>query len=345
MQGYKNRKKRYVYSNQKGGVTKSTKTVNFSVAGALSGKRVLAVDVDHGQGNLTYALGLTQWQLKHTVYTLMNGDSTIDQAILPTYFDPKSGIFFDPQDAQQMETLGLTSLEQAHRGPDLLPMNPDLCNGADLELIQRGDWGRLLSQVLDEVQDRYDEMHMDTNPDIKSVFPKSAIYAATDVVIPTTPENWSIQGMIMLAQFLMQARAVNEDFNVAGVLFSRLRYKSHNDMIKITQEEVIPAINQMIQEAREKAQAEGKSRIERQLDGLYFRCFESTESESREYSNQTINRATIVTAKKTRKTEVAPALEVWNGYIELLQKTEGSHIEQAMAIYNDLVDQYEKAPN
>jgi chromosome partitioning protein len=338
-------RKRYTYANQKGGVTKTTKAANYGIAATMCGKRVLAVDVDHGQGNLTYALGYTQWKLKHTVYTVMTGDSTPDQAILPTYYDPQTGIFFDPQDSQQMSELGLSSLEQAVRGPDLLPMNPDLCNGADFELIQRGDWGQLLCQMLDDLQGHYDEMHLDTNPDIKSVFPKSAVYAATDVVIPTTPENWSIQGLIMLAQFLMQARAVNERFNVAGVFFARIRYSAHREMMRIAREEVIPSINQMIEEAQKEAQRQHKSRLVRQLQGLQFHCFENIDSESKEHSNQTLSRSTVMTANKTKKGELAPALEQWNCYIELLQRTGGSGIEQAMTHYNALIDQYDQARN
>jgi cellulose biosynthesis protein BcsQ len=326
-------------------VTKTSKAVSYSIAGSQSGKRVLAVDVDHGQGNLTYALGYTQWKLQHTLYAVMIGDSTPGQAILPTYYDPKTGIFFDPQDVQQMQELELTSLDHAKRGPDLLPMNPDLCNGADIELTQRGDWGGLLRQVLDDVQGEYDEMHLDTNPDIKSVFPKSAVYAATDVVIPTTPENWSVQGMIMLAQFLMQARAVNEHFEIAGVFFSRLRYSAHREMMKIAREEVIPSLNQMIRRAQEEARKQNKLKLVRQLEGLEFHCFENTESESREYSTQTLTRSTVITAKKTKKGELSPALEQWNCYIELLQQTGGSGIEQAITLYNDLVDQYERARN
>ncbi len=337
------RKKRYVNTNQKGGATKSTKVLNDSIAGAQSGKRVLAVDWDHAQGNVTYAFGYTPMSIEHTGYTVMQGESSLDEAIRPTYYDPKSGIFFDPHDEQKMNKLRLASLEEAVRGPDLLPMNPDQCDGAEYALIQRGNWGLLFSQMLDEAEDQYDEFHIDTNPDISSVFPKLAVYAATDIVIPSTPENWSLQGMIMLAQFLMRARTVNERFQIAGVIFSRLRYAAHRDAMRMTQEEVIPAVNTLFQETRDGYRQGRKLRAAQQLEGLQLQCFKHTVSESKEYSTQTNIRSTVMTSRKRVKGEYVSAIEEWQCYIELLQRTEGLGVEKAIGHYNTLVEQYEQA--
>ncbi len=337
------RKKRYVHTNQKGGATKSTKVLNGSIAGAQSGKRVLAVDWDHAQGNVTYALGYTVANIEHTGYTVMRGESTLDEAIRPTYYDPKSGIFFDPHDAQKMSKLRLSSLNEAIRGPDLLPMNPNQCDGVEFELIQRGNWGLLFSQMLDEVEDQYDEFHIDTNPDINNIFPKLAVYSATDIVIPSTPESWTLQGMIMLAQFLMRARTVNERFQIAGVIFSRVRYAAHRDAIRMTQEEIIPAVNTLFQETRDGYRQGRKLRAAQQLEGLYMPYFTHTVTESKEYSIQTNMRSTVMTSRKRVKAEYVSAMEEWQCYIELLQRTGGLGIEKAVDCYNTLVEQYEQA--
>src|SRR5215472_3024734 len=90
--------RRYIFANQKGGVTKTTSTITSAVMSTLCGKRALVVDMD-GQGNTSYAFGYNPDQLDHTVYTVMQGQSTIPQALRKTYFDPKSGIFFNPGDA------------------------------------------------------------------------------------------------------------------------------------------------------------------------------------------------------------------------------------------------------
>src|SRR5436190_2370116 len=127
--------KRYTYANRKGGATKSTQAINNAIASMQSGKRTLLVDFDHGQGNVTYALGYPQGELEHTVYTAMLGESLPEQAILQTYYDPSSGVFFDPRNEQKWQNLGLTSLQGAIRGPDLLPINPQQCVGTEISLV------------------------------------------------------------------------------------------------------------------------------------------------------------------------------------------------------------------
>src|SRR5579859_2670324 len=156
--------RKYASANQKGGVTKSTTTMNSAVMASLCGKRTLLVDMD-GQGNSTYALGYNPDSLEHTVYTVMQGTSTIQQALKPTYFDPNSGVFFDPSDRRVMELLRLTSLQEARQGPDLLPNNI-LAGSADSELQENPTWGTLLRDLIGEIDHRYDEIYIDTNPSL-----------------------------------------------------------------------------------------------------------------------------------------------------------------------------------
>jgi cellulose biosynthesis protein BcsQ len=344
MQKRQRKKNRYTNSTQKGGPGKTTTTLNHSIAATLSGKRVLVIDWDHGQGNLTYALGYTPWVLERSGYTAMLGDSDPTSTILPTYYDPGSGVFFDPTDEQKMRRLGLSSLAQAVRGPDLLPMNPNHCEGTEQSLVvKRGDWGLLLDNLIATLEDEYDEFHIDTNPDIQSVYPKIAANASSHIVIPSQPENWAVQGWIMYARFLMAARTMNPTLAVAGVLFTHLRYAAHKEILQAAESDIIPAVNDTIQQVRDSYQKAGKLSQAALLDGLALTCFECTTTESKVYSFQTNRRATVMTAPMKTKTEFVPALEYWQSYTELLRRCGGEGVEAAIDQYNLLLERYERA--
>ena len=314
------------------------------IAGVQSGKRVLVVDFDHAQGNATYAFGYTQWGLDHSVYTAMVGESSLQETLLHTYYDPKTGIFFDPRDTQKMERLGLASLEKASRGPDLLPMNPNHCEGTEQQLVvQRGNWGLLLVNLLAKLEEDYDEFHIDTNPDTHSIYPKIAINAATHVEIPSTPENWSVQGWIMYARFLIQARVMNPSFVLAGVVFSRLRYAAHKEMLEAAKAEIIPAVNELFDDVHASYIRAGRTEQAAQVANLHLECFENTVTENKNYSIQTNRRSTVMTAPRKTKGDFVPLLEQWQCYIELLRRTNGPGLEQVVAKYNELIEAYELA--
>jgi chromosome partitioning protein len=302
--------KKYVYTNQKGGVTKTTSAINAAVMGGLCGKRTLLVDMD-GQGNSTWALGYNPDYLEHTVYTAMQGTSTLQQALKPTYFDPKTGIFFDPSDAQTMVALGIATLEEARRGPDLLPNNI-LAGSADSELQDNPTWGILLRELLAELDARYDEIHLDTNPSLGKMT-VNALYGGTDVVIPMTPEAWSMQGMIQLARAVVQAQRANRQLKVAGILFTRIRYASHQDVMKLVRENLLPDING-------------------QYPDLRLSYFDATIHEGASYGEAVNSRTNVVLAHPAS----GFALEYWRFYVELLGKTQGSGVTAAIETYKRL---------
>lgn len=338
----KTRKKVYVKSTKKGGSVKTTKTLCDSNIAKKSGKRVCAIDMDHAQGNLTFAFGYNQMTLKHSVFTLMIGESTIEETVLPTYYDPKSGIFFDPTSAKKMEQLGLASLDEAVRGPDLIPMNPIHCEGTEQTLVhQRGDWGLLLRDLISRLD--YDEFHVDTNPDTNSIYPKIAVYAATDVEIPSTLESWAIQGWIMFARFLVQARVMNPTYMIAGVSFSRLRYAAHREALDMAKDEIMPAVNDLFTEVHTSYLKAGRPEQAKKVEGLHLEAFETLISEHKNYSIHTNRRATVVTAPRKNKGDFTPLLEQWQAYIELLKKTNGAGVPQVVDQYNLLIEEYEQA--
>ena len=326
---------RYIYTLQKGGATKTEKCFNFAIAGAKSGKRVLVIDMDQGQGNVTQALGYVKDTLRSSVFTCITGKSTPAQTILHTYYDPRSGVFFDPQNKRRMEELGIESLDQAERGPDLLPMSTIHCKDQEFKLIQQGNWGSLLNDVLDDIQDQYDEMHIDSSPDIENVFSKMAVYAADYVVVPLVPEARHVDGLSDLAQWVINASLVNKRLTVAGIIFSRVYYKHHTSTMTRVNDVIVPQINRMIEKTREQS-----DRLATRLEGLHFSCLQSMDRESKVYGEDTSRRANILsTPLREKPSEIVPVLEVWSEYIELLQITEGDY-RQAAIIFNDIQARY-----
>src|SRR5579884_1617755 len=322
----------YVATDQKGGVTKTTTTQQNGMAAHLSGKRVIWPDMDW-QGNLTSACGYASEALEHTIYTYMIGKSTLQETLLPTYYDPVSGIFFDPKDTVFMqEVLGLNSLEDARRGPDLLPHNTALSKEAEKELESNGFWGGLLRNLLEELSDSYDEAHVDTNPAIIHKLTKMCFYAATDIIIPVVPESWPTQGMIVLAQQLMEARKYNPQLNLAGILFARVRYASHKKLMVEIRESLVPQINEMFEEARRSSVA-----MRRQLQGFELSCFDNAITEGAEFSTLTNMRAHLHVANRGLSSH---SIEYWQHYIELLQRTDGAGLDEAYDYYQGLVERY-----
>jgi chromosome partitioning protein len=308
--------KRYVNANQKGGVTKTTTTINTAVMACLCGKRVLLVDLD-GQGNTTWATGYSPDYLEHTVYTAMQGTSTLEQALKPTYFDPKSGVFFDPRDAKAMEALGIQTLEEARRGPDLLPNNI-LAGSADSELQEHPTWGILLRELLSALDTHYDEIHIDTNPSLGKMT-VNALYSATDVVIPMTPEAWSMQGMIQLSRALAQAQKANRQLRIAGIVFTRVRYASHQHVMRHVREVLLPDIH-------------------RQYPTLNVSCFDTIIHEGAPFGEAANSRTNVLLAAPYSSF----SLEYWKYYLELLGKTGGDGVAVAVETYKRLYQFYQQ---
>lgn len=332
----------YVKNTKKGGSVKTTKTLSDTIIASQCDKDVCGVDLDHAQGNLTFAFGYNPMTLKHSIYTLMIGESTIEDTILPTYYDPKSGIFFDPANTAKMTQLGLSSLAEAKRGPDLVPMNPIHCEGTEQSLpANRGDWGLLLRNLIARLP--YSEYHVDTNPDTNSVYPKIAINAATYVEIPSTLESWAIQGWIMYARFLLQARIMNPTYTIAGVSFSRLRYAAHREALELAMGEIMPSVNDLFQEVYTSYVNASRMDLAQQVKGLSLSAFTTQIAEHKNYSILTNRRSTVVTAPCKTKGDFTPLLEQWQAYIELLERTDGSGIQKIKERYNLLIEEYEKA--
>ncbi len=310
--------KKRAYVNQKGGVCKTNTTISDMLMSRLLGRRALAVDTD-SQGNMGYLLGYFPDSLEHTLYTVMMGKSTIEQAILPTYYDPKTGIFFDPRNAKKMEELGISSLEHARRGPDLLPNNI-LSAAIDTDLQAHPRWGDLLRAILDAVDTLYDDIGIDTNPSLGKMT-VMALCGADYAVVPTVPETLPVQGMIQLCRTFIQAKSYNQQLQMAGMLFTRVKYSTHRETMKDLRGPVLERLN-----------------ADKSLPGLNLSCFTGTIPESALVEAALRQRSNVLLTDPIS----APSVAYWQFYTELLKHIGSSGLEKATQMYHRVSDDRQK---
>jgi chromosome partitioning protein len=175
--------------NQKGGVGKTTSTINLGAALAEYGRRVLLVDFDP-QGALSVGLGVQPHQLDRTAYNLvMERDVAIDDILLKT----------------------------AVPGMDLLPSNIDL-SAAEVQLVGEVAREQTLSRVLRPVVDEYDFVLIDCQPSL-GLLTVNALTAAHEVIVPLECEFFSLRGVALLIDTIDKVRErLNPTLKLAGIL-------------------------------------------------------------------------------------------------------------------------------
>jgi chromosome partitioning protein len=161
-------------TNLKGGIGKTTTVVNLSAGLALRGARVLLIDVD-AQGNLSMALGVKP---RRTLYEVL-----VDGAALAD------------------------CISSARPNLDLVAADESLLT-AQPEIARRPDWARVLEKALLPVRSRYDVIMIDCGGSL-TVLNLNALTAATDVLVPTTVEPFSLKGLEMLTKQLRQVKGSN----------------------------------------------------------------------------------------------------------------------------------------
>lgn len=161
--------------NQKGGVGKTTTSINLGAALAFYGRRVLAVDFDP-QGALTAGLGVSA----HDV---------------PTIYDLMLGKLKDPRDAIQH-----TDVE----GLDVIPANIDL-SAAEVHLVSEVAREQILAGVLRKVQNDYDVILIDCQPSL-GLLTVNALTASHGVIIPLAAEYFALRGVALLIETIDKVR-------------------------------------------------------------------------------------------------------------------------------------------
>jgi chromosome partitioning protein len=175
--------------NQKGGVGKTTTTINLGAALAEFGRRVLLVDCDP-QGALSVGLGVNPLELDRTVYNLlMERDVTVDDILLKTNVP----------------------------GMDLLPSNIDL-SAAEVQLVGEVAREQVLLRCLEPVLDDYDIVLIDCQPSL-GLLTVNALTAAHGVVIPLECEFFALRGVALLIQTIEKVKErLNPRLEVEGIL-------------------------------------------------------------------------------------------------------------------------------
>ena len=177
-------------ANQKGGVGKTTTTVNLAACLAKMGKKVLLVDIDP-QGNSTSGLGVDKRRCEKTVYDCLVNEEKMENVAVETEYENLS----------------------------LCPSNLDL-SGAEIELISVMGRENRLKESLESVKDNYDYILIDTPPSL-GLITINTMTAANSVLIPIQCEFYALEGVSQLVETIKKIKkALNPALFIQGIVMT-----------------------------------------------------------------------------------------------------------------------------
>ena len=178
------------FSNQKGGVGKTTTVINLAAYVAEWNKKVLIVDLDP-QGNATSGFGVEKNNLELTTYDVLMGDSPAKDAILPTMRDNLK----------------------------ILPSNSDLA-GAEVDLVSAIARESVLKRALTPIKGSYDYIFIDCPPSL-GLLTLNALVASDSIIIPIQSEFFALEGVAQLLNtFKLVKQRLNPKIDINGVVLT-----------------------------------------------------------------------------------------------------------------------------